>query len=100
MIRKYLNLFIGIILGISVISCSSTKYIYKYPEIPAGIPKPLYRDYNLSLVEFNNQQFYALSPEDAKTLSENWINYKAYAEANERLLQEIRRGDYNVTIEE
>lgn len=79
-------------------ACTSTKYIYKYPEIPAGIPKPLARDYNLSLIEFNEQQFYALTPEDAKTLSENWINYKAYSEANERLLQEIRRGDYNVTL--
>ena len=80
-------------------ACTSTRYIYKYPEIPAGIPKPYAQDYNISLIEFNEQQFYALTPEDAKKLSENWINYKAYAEANERLLQEIRKGDYNVTIE-
>lgn len=93
---KFLSSFV--IFAILLTACTSTKYIYKYPEIPAGIPKPLARDYNLSLIEFNEQQFYALTPEDAKTLSENWINYKAYSEANERLLQEIRRGDYNVTL--
>ena len=88
-----------IILALFLTACTETKYVYKYPEIPAGIPKPTASDYNVSIIEFNDRQFYALTPEDARVLSENWINYKAYAEANEKLLQEIRRGDYNVTIE-
>jgi hypothetical protein len=95
------NIIYTAVLGFALFltACTTTKYIYKYPEIPAGFPRPIVSDYNVSIIEFNDVQFYALTPEDARTLSENWINYKAYSEANEKLLREIRRGDYNVTIE-
>lgn len=77
-------------IGFIFLGCSKTEIVYKYPEIPNPLTKPVAQDYNVSMAEINNINYYILTEEDAKILSENWIRYKAYAEGNEALLQTIK----------
>lgn len=88
---KYFLVFITLFF----FGCTKTEYIYKYPQLPKPIEKPIYVDYNVSLIEINDTEYYVLTPEDAKKMGENWIRYKAYAEHNFLLLQEIRKGKYD-----
>lgn len=96
---KFLKLFLLFIFITFLVGCTKTEYIYKYPDIPSPIEKPDFIDYNVSLMEINDTEYYVLTPEDAKKMGENWIRYKAYAESNFLLLQEIRKGKYDKRIE-
>lgn len=96
---KFLKLFALSIFLIFLVGCTKTEYIYKYPELPKPIEKPVYVDYNVSLMEINDTEYYVLTPEDARKMGENWIRYKAFAESNFLLLQEIRKGKYDKRVE-
>lgn len=95
-------LVISTLVGLTIFlnGCTKTEIIYKYPEIPNLISKPQAQDYNVSMAEINNINYYVLTEEDAKILSENWIRYKAYAEANEELLETIKNYNANKTKED
>lgn len=78
------------LLALFLIGCSNTEKLYVYPTIPDNLPKPEAQDYNVSMVEINQIEYYILTQEDARILSENWIKYKAYTEGTEELLNQIR----------
>ena len=74
--------------------CASVKTEFIYPEIPDILEPPATQDYNLSVIKINNIEYYSLSPEDAKNLSENWIRFKSWAETNYELLKIIKNKDF------
>ena len=74
--------------------CASVKTEFIYPEIPDILEPPATQDYNLSVIKINNIEYYSLSPEDAKILSENWIRFKSWAETNYELLKIIKNKDF------
>ena len=74
--------------------CASVKTEFIYPEILDISEPPATQDYNLSVIKINNIEYYSLSPEDAKILSENWIRFKSWAEANYELLKIIKNKDF------
>lgn len=76
------------------VGCAPAKIEFVYPEIPDISEPPLTQDYNLSVIKINNIEYYSLSPDDAKILSENWIRFKSWAETNYELLKIIKNKDF------
>ncbi|EAI0948211.1 hypothetical protein E1I37_09780 [Campylobacter coli] len=75
------------------IGCASVKTEFIYPKIPDIKEPPITQDYNLTVIKINNVEYYSLSSEDAKILSENWIKFKSWAETNYELLKIIKNKD-------
>lgn len=84
---KYIYFFIFILF---FAGCTSVKTEFVQSQIPDIHPQPQYIPYELKLIEINNKKFYSLTEKDAKNLSENWINYKAWAEYNFEVLKSIK----------
>lgn len=88
-IKKFLLALIPFIF----IGCTAVRTEFVYPEIPDIKEPPITQDYNLTVIKINNIEYYSLSPEDAKILSENWIKFKSWAETNYELLKIIKNKD-------
>ncbi|MGI7717383.1 hypothetical protein ACNGMK_09070 [Campylobacter coli] len=73
--------------------CTTVRTEFIYSKIPDVKEPPTTQDYNLTVIKINNIEYYSLSPEDAKILSENWIKFKSWAETNYELLKIIKNKD-------
>lgn len=86
--------FLLALIALIFIGCTTVRTEYIYPEMPDIKEPPETRDYNLSIIKINNTEYYSLSPEDAKILSENWVKFKSWAETNYELLKVIKNKDF------
>lgn len=69
-------------------SYEHTKFVkIQIPDIPE---KPIAQKYDLKIIKINKDEYYALTPDDAKILIKNWLDFKAWAELNNELLIVIK----------
>lgn len=93
-----------LILGISIffIGCSpkqdeckpqiKTQYktVYLSQDIPEISKPPKALDYTVSYINYNNVTYYQLTLKDGEILKLNWKRYKAWAESNYKILQDLK----------
>lgn len=75
------------------------KVVYVEPSIPKPIEKPIFNEYNFSVMEINGVQYYVLQLHDANILALNWISYRRWCEANYSILN-LQYNKYNKTKKE
>nr|DAR72497.1 MAG TPA: TRAF PROTEIN, TRAO PROTEIN, TRAN ADHESION, BACTERIAL SECRETION.5A [Caudoviricetes sp.] len=83
---KSMKKFILILFSILIAGCSFNSPELKQIELPKPYEKPIPQEYNVQIIEFDSQKFYCLSPQNARILSLNWLEYKSWAESNYDLL--------------
>lgn len=93
--KKYL-----IFLIIPFILACSTRTEFVYPEIPELQEPPVVKDYELKQIKINKTKYFALTEENAKILSENWIHYKKWSETNYELLKSLKSMNKDKTNKE
>lgn len=81
------KIIFGILITFFILGCSSTKYVYVYPDLPKIDAQPIGNDYDISKIIINKDDYYCLTPSDSKKLIENWLKYKKWAEINYEILQ-------------
>ena len=67
-----------------------TKYVYIEHNVSDAIEKPTPREFELIVLNINDQYFYAMTEDNAKIFSTNWIEYKHWAETNYKLLKNAK----------
>lgn len=82
--------FLILISCLVITGCSAVKVEFVYPSIPELQEPPKVEDYNLQLIRINNTEYYALTEEDARILSENWILFRKWSETNFELLKTLK----------
>lgn len=88
--KLYHIIFITFIIFCFLTGCSTTRYVYVYPELPDLKEQPQGQEYKLKMVKINNINYYCLTPNDSKILVENWLNYKNWSEINYEILKKYK----------
>ena len=101
----HLSLFL--ILAISITGCHigdgdackvpeiQTKYKYIKQPIPKLAKRPEFIEYKMIMVNFQEQDFYAIPKIDGYVLKTNWELYKIWAEDNYSILETIQLNNEN-----
>jgi len=72
-----------------------TQYKYLKQPIPKLQKKPEFIEYNMIMVSFRDQDFYAIPKIDGYTLKTNWELYRIWAEDNYKILEIIQNNNEN-----
>jgi len=71
---------------ITLTGCSQKEIV-----IPEIADRPQAQHYNIKYINISNDvKGYFLTDDDALKMSQNWINYKAWAELNYKILLELK----------
>jgi len=85
-------IIVAIILIVVLSGCSQKqdtleKIVYRDKECPTPKIKPIFKEYEMIVLEINGKEYYALQKSEAIKMSTNWISYKQWAEANYLLIK-------------
>ena len=89
---KILLAIVSILIISTLSGCSQKqdiieKIVYRDKECPTPKIKPIFKEYEMVILEIDGVEYYALQKSEAIKMSTNWISYKKWAEANYLLIK-------------